>query len=509
MLSRLHKTVRTKETLIIVSLFFVTLCIRIPMFSVAVYSSYRHDDAYYFSAARNLFVNGSLTVDVAQPWESTLKLGRPYSGQPLLPIVLQFVFLYEHPYELAIAFNVLLTAILVCVSFLFFRKIVNWKIATLTSLLVSLSPTLYFHSLRVLKEPLGYLLFLLSLIIIEGISEENRYKWIIVGFLVGLTNLSHQVGALLFLAIFIWTIWKRKYRRSATFMLSYLLTLSPWFVRNWLVLGWPLENTGIPIPNIWQWNSQTYISSHSSWSVINFLYYTLGRLFLEQQVFVLLFAFALVGYILYLKRYKRETLYLFAVIIIMDFFSVIYFAYSMNTESMEPRFFNSTFLLLTPFALFSLDELSKKVHTRLWLRGKSSSLRFTKMNEFKIVVFALVFALALHNLVASWNYPYTFPLETSQSTQKALEWIEQKTFSNSVIGSDISDQVYLRTYRPSVYMAFSDQHLSVDLIRFYNVEYILFNGQSDYVRNIIDLGEYVLVISWYEGNVAVYKVMQK
>jgi len=508
MLNKLRKTVQIKEMAIILFLFLITLCVRIPMLSAAADSLHRYDDAYYFSVARNLFVNRSFTVDVVQPWESVVELGRPYNGQPLLPIVLQFVFLHGHPYELAIAFNVFLTAILVCVSFLFFKKIVDLKIATLTSLLVALSPTLYFHSLRVLKEPLGYLLFFLSLVAIESISEKNKFKWIIVGFIVGLTNLAHEVGALLFFAIFIWMMWKKKYQGSFTFMFSYVLIILPWLMRNWLVLGWPFENTGIPISNIWRWNSEMSVLPDSSWSVMNFLYYSLGRLFLEQQVFVLLFAFAILGYISYVKKYKRETLSLFAVIIFLNFFSVIYFAYMMSSESMEPRFFNSMFLLLIPFAFFGLDKIAEKAQTRLGYREKGSSLKFIRMNGVKIIVFALVFAVVSNNLVASLSYRYTFTLRASQSVQKALEWIEQNTLSNSVIGSDISDQIYLRTFRPSVYMAFSSEHLSADLIRFYNAEYILFTGQLNFTTSI-DLGGYTLKAIWQEGNVVIYKISKK
>jgi 4-amino-4-deoxy-L-arabinose transferase-like glycosyltransferase len=148
--------------------------------------------------------------------------------------------------EVANAFLGALTVLGVyAVGALVFGSRAGWAAA----LVLTFFPNQVFFSALIMSEILSAFLLLLALLAALYLTlKEERPRWwgaIVVGALIGLTAMVRGEFTLFFLVpILPWRLmlgsWRRALGYAAAAFLAMVLVLTPWTVRNWVRLGYPV-----------------------------------------------------------------------------------------------------------------------------------------------------------------------------------------------------------------------------------------------------------------------------
>ena len=139
----------------------------------------------------------------------------------------------EDLYEHASFFNNILASIFLILFFFFVKKVSNTKIACGSSLLVSLVPGFVSISHIVNIDPLVIVFIISSLFFIE----KKKLCYILFGVFSGLASLTHPIANPLIISYSVFLLLKKEFKGFLLTMSTWILVLSPWFVRNYTIFS--------------------------------------------------------------------------------------------------------------------------------------------------------------------------------------------------------------------------------------------------------------------------------
>jgi hypothetical protein len=157
---------------------------------------------------------------------------------PLYPLVLAgaYVVLGAHV-GVAQALNIVLGVGVVVLAALVTNRVAGPRAALLAGALVAVYPPLLANDGPSLAEPLslGLLLAVVLLLLDERV--------VAAGAITGLQVLTKPSAQGLAVVLAAWVLWRWGWRRTLSFGLPLVLVVTPWVVRNWVVLGSPVVVT--------------------------------------------------------------------------------------------------------------------------------------------------------------------------------------------------------------------------------------------------------------------------
>jgi 4-amino-4-deoxy-L-arabinose transferase-like glycosyltransferase len=266
--------VHKKEFLLI----FFTVIIVYFLFTIPIFYNINRallpfsDAIRYERLACNLIEHKTYSRDSVPPY-------RPESfvppGYPVF-ITISYTLFGKNPIAVIII-QIIIAALTGFLTFLLAREFTeSRKIALLAGILFGLSPNLAFHSTKLISESLFTSLLLLSLYsLIRAIKNQTKNSFIgllLAGFCFGLATYVRTISIYFPILIFIiLIIWQKKTKLSLTaifgFIIIYLITLSPWIIRNSIVFKKPIFATTAEV-NIFLYNAPTVIASEQGISLV-------------------------------------------------------------------------------------------------------------------------------------------------------------------------------------------------------------------------------------------------
>ena len=233
-----------RRSLALVALFLLALAVRLAWISYVDTSPRdgRFDDTlWYDSSARNIASGGGYVFFDEAP-TAAWPVGYPAFLAGIYRVTDDSVLAGE----VANAFLGALTVLGVyAVGALVFGSRAGWAAA----LVLTFFPNQVFFSALIMSEVLSAFLLLLALLAALYLTlKEERPRWwgaIVVGALIGLTAMVRGEFTLFFLVpILPWRLmlgsWRRALGYAAAAFLAMVLVLTPWTVRNWVRLGYPV-----------------------------------------------------------------------------------------------------------------------------------------------------------------------------------------------------------------------------------------------------------------------------
>jgi hypothetical protein len=211
----------------------------------------RADAGNYFAYAYNLRHFGVYSMEnkTSMDLASTVNPDalRP-PGYPLLLTLFMDNSNIEKVLGKIVVAQVLLSALTVVLSFLFFRRLVpaSWSVAA--CMLVALCPHLIVYNSFLLTETLFCFTMVLFAILVAGqISPQSRWSALLVGGVLGVASLVRpgiQYFCLILPLFYLFQYGRRKgLQFSGIFLLGFTIVVSPWFIRNLSVLHKTSDNT--------------------------------------------------------------------------------------------------------------------------------------------------------------------------------------------------------------------------------------------------------------------------
>lgn len=122
----------------------------------------------------------------------------------------------------------------VALTWLLLRKVSGTLAATVGALAVAVYPPLLANDTAILTEPL-------SLALLAGMLLALASKrWAVGASLCGLLILSRPSAQFLLVLLVLWVLWQFGWKRCLAFGAIAAVVVSPWVVRNWVVMGAPV-----------------------------------------------------------------------------------------------------------------------------------------------------------------------------------------------------------------------------------------------------------------------------
>jgi 4-amino-4-deoxy-L-arabinose transferase-like glycosyltransferase len=176
-----------------------------------------------------------------------LLAGNGFGGQlyrlPGYPIFLACGYwLFDNSVTLTLLLQILFSLTIPILIFFLARKMLpkNPTVAFFAADIAALHPGLLIFSGLVMTETIFMIFFLLFLCCFW--SNKQWYHWVLAGIMLGLVTLIRPVGhyvlatALLLIVVFP-NPFKQKFKYMFWFAGSWLVTIAPWLIRNWLLTG--------------------------------------------------------------------------------------------------------------------------------------------------------------------------------------------------------------------------------------------------------------------------------
>lgn len=201
--------------------------------------------------AKDALQYDTLAWNFAKGHGYTLSLSPPYLPtmvrEPVYPIFLAGIYtLFGHNYVMVKIIQIILFALTALMAYLIASKIFNKKAAIASGFLVAFCPTLANFPSYLLSETL--FTFLLSLTILWLIRTAYRRRivyFLVAGILLGTLTLCKAVMFLfvLFVMAGFWILQRRdiaakeRWINYSALIFTFLLTLSPWLIRNYTQFG--------------------------------------------------------------------------------------------------------------------------------------------------------------------------------------------------------------------------------------------------------------------------------
>ncbi len=247
-------TANKKPILIFAIVFFaefLVILILIQINGIGIF--FRGDGRDYQNLANNLIYHQTLAITPEPPYLPT------NFRVPIYPFWLAFIYLIFQSYNAAVFVGALVFAISAPLVYLIGREIFTEKIALIAALLSGLEPWAFFQSGFLTAEQIFMPIFLLSIYFFcRYLKSGTTLQLCLASLILGIAALTRP-AALFFVAIFIFlafifelrhSIWQ-SFRASALIFLIFIAVLTPWLIRNKIVLdNWQFSSaSGIRIFN--------------------------------------------------------------------------------------------------------------------------------------------------------------------------------------------------------------------------------------------------------------------
>jgi len=204
------------------------------------------------------YENIALNIISGKGFVST-RMGLYSYRPPLYPLFLAGIFsVFRQSYYIVAFIQAIISSITCVIAFYIGKSIFDEKSGLISSIILALYPTLIFYSTQLLSETL--FIFILSLSIYVFFKESNnygeKYKWILLGILLGLGSLCRPVifPFLIFLIPFCVLNARGNLRKWILVSCFTLLTIFPWTIRNYYVHGKFVLLTTYGGANLWMGN---------------------------------------------------------------------------------------------------------------------------------------------------------------------------------------------------------------------------------------------------------------
>jgi 4-amino-4-deoxy-L-arabinose transferase-like glycosyltransferase len=228
---------------ILLLLFFSALLFRLvfvaflPGFTAEPVNEPEPDAPQYEEIALNLLNEGSFYQTMNG------EIFRAYRS-PLWPLTIAMVYKVFGQSRIALrVFSVILASFVPVFLFLIALYLVEWKTAFLAAIMAVVYPFYLFYSGLYLTETLFItLLYAMILTVFRMMEKQDATSSILAGVVLALTCLARPVTypmpLFVLLALIVKFGWNRRMLISfLLFCLSFTLLVSPWFIRNYQVLG--------------------------------------------------------------------------------------------------------------------------------------------------------------------------------------------------------------------------------------------------------------------------------
>ncbi len=130
--------------------------------------------------------------------------------------------------------SVILGVITAGLTYLLVRRIAGAIAALVAGMVVALYPPLLANDTFMLTEPLS-----LTLLVGMLLALSHR-RWDIGGLLCGLLILSRPSAQFILVVVAVWILWQLGWKRALGFAAVAVVVVSPWVIRNWVVMGSPV-----------------------------------------------------------------------------------------------------------------------------------------------------------------------------------------------------------------------------------------------------------------------------
>lgn len=474
-------------------IFLIALAIRLPLYHTPFWRT--NDAIEYINIARNLNAGQGITLSIKNLlYDASPVVSQAIKTRPVLTSVLYagLLKINSDVYFLQI-FNLLLGAFNACLVYILAKHFVSRKVALLGGILAALNPNSLITGRLILSDQLFAALSLLAFIAFYRIKSVAR-KYLLTGFLIGLLTLTRLEGAILFLVLCVITLNKPRY--LVTLILSFCLTLSPYFFASLRLSGSPVQSYGAihyqtfkVDDSVAQGFEKSYppplvfIRNNSGWvvkAVITSTAYLTKSLF-EFGYFGPLIILLILSFLQSWKKYG--PLYLYCLLVFLLFCSL----WSANFEP-DRNFLFLYFLLLIPTMDFLQHYRRNKI---LFLIIVLTLFGYLAYDYHRIV-----WARDVDPHIGSWNPP---------AKEQAYLWIENHTNRSDIVTATNPFMVNLQTQRPTISLPanLNEENYSRFLGKF-NVRYILsddkkisnfFNGKESLVAVFPDASIYRVVPS--------------
>lgn len=225
--------------------------------------NWKYDDVEHLSIAYNLFHGRGLSKDFIDLEANTVQknipalqkydeISNPLRGKAPLYFVILGGWLmitsanYTNWYYWGSIFNFILGASSVVVFYLLTKRYFTREIAAYATPILALMPGLLWFSVRLRPDVLAFIFILTSLYFAaQKITTRNL---VITAIFCSLAHLTHPLGILPGSAFLIYLLLKRKIKGSILFIGVWLLIITPWMVRNYIVFSDATRGLGLPIP---------------------------------------------------------------------------------------------------------------------------------------------------------------------------------------------------------------------------------------------------------------------
>ncbi len=208
-----------------------------------------NDTGEYMAIARNLVLNQSYSKNITTPFTSD------FFRLPGYPFWLAFIYLIFSSLKPAIFLGMAIFALSAPLVYLIMREVFSEKLAFWSALIFAIEPRMAFSAPFLLSEQIFLPLFLLSIFFaVKFFNYQEKKNYLFLSaILLGLSSLTRGIVLYLWL-VFVVVFFMRLYKAHplgkilktlGLATLVFILVISPWFIRNKLVL------------NTWQFSSSS------------------------------------------------------------------------------------------------------------------------------------------------------------------------------------------------------------------------------------------------------------
>lgn len=245
-------TVNKKSVLIFTIVFFAELLVILALTRInGIEIFFRGDGRDYQNLANNLIYHQTLAITSNPPYLPTS------FRTPIYPFWLAFIYLISRSYNVAVFIGAFVFALSASTAYLIGREIFTEKIAMIAAFLFGLEPWALYQAGFLTAEQIFMPLFLLSTyLFIRYLKSGAILPLCLSSLILGISVLTRPV-ALFFIVIFMFFIFifeskysiRRSFKISMLVFLIFITVLTPWLIRNKVVLhSWQFSSaSGIRI----------------------------------------------------------------------------------------------------------------------------------------------------------------------------------------------------------------------------------------------------------------------
>lgn len=187
---------------------------------------------------------------------------------PFYPFFLAFIyFLFGHNYLAVKIIQSILGASTCIIIFYINRATFNKWVGLISALLWSLHFHFIIYTPALLAETLFVFSFSIAILFtIQSIQQSSYKKLIAAGIFIAISALTRSVGIILLPAAIFWIFiaaklpWKKAVSYVMILCLATLVILSPWFFRNYHLIGHPFLLSSIGALQLWNASNPEYYS---------------------------------------------------------------------------------------------------------------------------------------------------------------------------------------------------------------------------------------------------------